>query len=256
MFGFLGKSIKLKLGSIVTVMFILNILTIVSILILLQQQKDYANSIDEAGKMSMLSQTIPKDAFLLANDYKEVKQTLKENSDKYDQVISNLINGSQERSIMPSSPEIKAEIEKTSVLWNTIKKDVNVLLTTGKYNDGFVIAVESIKDKNLALLNQADLAVKTITNESKTKIQNTLNFLYLFLFLSVVTFVLALVTVINIVKPIIELTKATKTITRFNLRSNVNVTTNDEIGELAKNFNHMLSNLEDNISKDLKEINY
>ncbi len=251
-----SKSIKFKLGSIVTIMFILNLLTLVSILLLLQQQKDYGNSIDEAGKMSMLSQTIPKDAFLLANDYKEVKETLSINSKSYDEVISNLVNGNKEKGIMIASNEVKTEIEKTKALWDKIKVNVDVLLTTGKYNDSFVNSVEFIKDNNLALLSQAQTTVSSITNESKRMIQNTLNFLYVFLFLSILAFVFALITVINIVKPIIELTKATKTITRFNLRSNVNINTNDEIGELAKNFNHMLSNLEDNINKDTQEINY
>jgi methyl-accepting chemotaxis protein len=237
-------------------MFILNLLTLVSILLLLQQQKDYGNSIDEAGKMSMLSQTIPKDAFLLANDYKEVKETLSINSKSYDEVISNLVNGNKEKGIMIASNEVKTEIEKTKALWDKIKVNVDVLLTTGKYNDSFVNSVEFIKDNNLALLSQAQTTVSSITNESKRMIQNTLNFLYVFLFLSILAFVFALITVINIVKPIIELTKATKTITRFNLRSNVNINTNDEIGELAKNFNHMLSNLEDNINKDTQEINY
>ncbi|MFN8576116.1 MAG: HAMP domain-containing protein [Candidatus Sericytochromatia bacterium] len=250
------RSIKIKLGAILTVMFALNLLTLLFILLLLQEQKDYSKSIDEASKMSMLSQIIPKDAFLLANDYKEVKKTLSLNSKKYDEIIIDLISGNQDKNIKKPSNNVKNEIEKTNELWLKIKKNVDTLLITNKYDDKFINSVEFIKDNNLSLLSQAENTVSKITEESQLMINKTLNFLYLFLILSIITFIFALITVINIVKPIIELTKATKTITRFNLRSNVNINSNDEIGELAKNFNHMLSNLEDNINKDNQEINY
>ncbi|MGB3367444.1 MAG: ATP-binding protein, partial [Acidaminobacteraceae bacterium] len=55
----------------------------------------------------------------------------------------------------------------------------------------------------------------------------------------------------SIVKPIIELNKATKKIAFGNLKEKVNINSNDELGELAENFNIMSSQLE----KKIREMN-
>lgn len=55
----------------------------------------------------------------------------------------------------------------------------------------------------------------------------------------------------TIVKPIVELNKATKKIALGNLKEKVNINSNDELGELAGNFNIMSSQLE----KKIHELN-
>lgn len=114
--------------------------------------------------------------------------------------------------------------------------------------DLYYVAMPSFKDGRVDKVVRLSVPLETINEYNLNLIKQIL--------ISIVTGLLVAQLlgsrfISTIVKPIVELNKATKKIAFGNLKEKVNIKTDDELGELAENFNIMSSQLE----KKIHEIN-
>ncbi len=114
-----------------------------------------------------------------------------------------------------------------------------------------------IDNRNIELTNILNSSVAALSNEVKNKtdhsaqyLKNMINYgkamIYtVTIMATLVGIILMLVAVRRVTNPLYKLLKATKEIGKGNLDYQINIDTNDEIGELAKSFNLMAINLKD-----------
>lgn len=119
---------------------------------------------------------------------------------------------------------------------NTLEKDL------------YYVAMPSIKNEVVDKVVRLSVPLETINSYNLNLIKQILISIVAGL---VVAQLLGSRFISSIVKPIVELNKATKKIAFGNLKEKVNINSNDELGELAENFNIMSSQLE----KKIHEIN-
>lgn len=250
MFG-ISKSISKKLGLSIILLFLLNIITVSSFFYIFSQQKLYSPAINESGRLRMMSQRVAKNVLLISQGYNDSKEDLIIVSEDYDKTLELLLLGSSERGIVTPSDEIKSNLNKVKSLWDKIRENVKIVSSIEDNNSKqFQNAVTYVKDNNMELLKEANNVVLMYEKESETK-QNTLvsSISLVISFLSLLIMAIVILTIRKIVNSIEELNKATKTISRFSLTSNIQVNSQDEVGELAKNFNLMVENMKSSMEK-------
>lgn len=247
----ISKSISKKLGFSIALLFLLNLITVVAFFYIFAQQKAYGPAINDSGRLRMMSQRASKDVFLIAGGNNEAKEDLVIVSEDFNKTLGDLISGSKDRGIVAPSSNIEPQLLKIKGLWEGIHNNVAVIVSsTGKNNNKFEEAVTFIKENNMSLLKEANNAVVMYEKESETKLSGILiavSSIMSLLGLGILIVVIG--TIRKIVTSLSDLTKATKTISRFSLVSNIKVDSEDEIGELAKNFNLMVENMKNSMEQ-------
>ncbi|MEK7433163.1 MAG: type IV pili methyl-accepting chemotaxis transducer N-terminal domain-containing protein [Cyanobacteriota bacterium] len=249
MFG-ISKSIGKKLGISIGLLFLLNLITVLAFFYIFNAQKAYGPAINESGRLRMLSQRASKNVFSISEGHNEAKEDLIVVSQDFDTTLGILISGSKDRGMVTPSDSINQQLLKVKGLWEGIHNNITIVVSATDKNKKFEDSVTYVRENNMALLKEANNAVTMYEKESSTK-QNSLVFL-----ISTVMSILGLIVlivVVGIIRKITtslsELTKATKTISRFSLASNIKVESEDEIGELAKNFNLMVENMKNSMEQ-------
>lgn len=247
----ISKSISKKLGISIALLFLLNLITVIAFFYIFTQQKAYGPAINDSGRLRMMSQRASKDVFLISSGHNEVKEDLVIVSEDYDKTLGDLMTGSKDRGIVAPSNDVGSQLSKVKGLWEGIRTNIKVVVSVSDKKDPkFEEAVNYIRDNNMALLKEANNAVVMYEKESETKLNGILiavSTLMSILGLAVLIVVIGIIR--KITTSISDLTKATKTISRFSLVSNIKVDSEDEIGELAKNFNLMVENMKNSMEQ-------
>ncbi|MFA7571607.1 MAG: HAMP domain-containing protein, partial [Sulfurimonadaceae bacterium] len=129
---------------------------------------------------------------------------------------------------------------------NSIKKQ-NEILYEKTHTFGFVsIQKESFEDEFILHINFLDehLILKT-PDEQNINDKLQLNAL---IFLDIFILILTFAYILKLLYPLKSITKEIENFSKGNLSSRINITSNDEIGTLAKTFNSMASTLENLIT--------
>ncbi len=245
---FFSKSLLNKIGAGVLLMLVFNIVTILLIFSLIQTQVSYGSAAAQASKLRVISQQIAKNVLLIDRGEVSARKDLETSLDLDEKEIDDLIEGSVEKGIQPASPQLKTQLEKVKDIWEHVNANVTIVLDSDTIafeedKDLFAYAVKYVINNNKALSDEANKAAEMYQAEFQSKKNTAMAFLILISVLNLIAFAVVILIVRRSINPVIELTKATKTIAKFSLGTKVKVTTKDEIGELAKSFNLMMDHL-------------
>lgn len=246
--NFFSKSLLNKIGAGVLLMLIFNIITIAMIFSLIKNQAEYGSATAQASKLRVISQQIAKNVLLIDRGELSARKELETSLDLDQKEIDELIDGSVEKGIRPASKELKEQLEKVKDIWEHLNANVTIILdaepvTFEEDKELFAYAVKYVINNNKSLADEANKAAEMYQIEFQSKKNAAMAILILISILTIIVFGVVILIVKKSIDPIIDLTKATKTIAKFSLGSKVKVTTKDEIGELAKSFNLMMDHL-------------
>lgn len=239
-----------KLGIIFMLFLLLNASAFVFLVQFISKQQSDGAVINIAGAQRMLSQKMSKESLLLVEGDTSIKESLQATIDRFENGQNDLLNGNKEKGIpQVSNEDIKAQLEKVDSLWNTFQENVNVILSESNKTE-VNEALEFIKANNETLLKEANNVVTLLEAESVNKVNQLLIFQVLILILNIGLVILGItLSRKGIVQPILQIVDKMKEVAEGSLRvEKVNESRSDEIGQLGKSFNQMVSNLREIVS--------
>ena len=158
-----------------------------STLYLNQKNKKDALVTNIAGKQRMLSQKISKNIFYFCKN--KERRDFRELNGAVDEFVDNLnllINGDKSKGILKApTKEIKQQLLKVELLWNSFNKDINEfkkILTDNMdmdFEKSLILVSNAIYKSNIVLLNETDKTVTMYTKYSEKKTQYLQNFQYM-----------------------------------------------------------------------------
>ncbi|MDO8291474.1 MAG: EAL domain-containing protein [Gallionella sp.] len=142
-------------------------------------------------------------------------------------------------------PEFIAYLDKRGDEWNKITKPLfqNVLAVSASNEN-----IRTLKDHVEGYVTRIDTLVTLLQAHSEKKVDTLLHLLWIFLLANIVIGLASLIYIrLIILKPIKMFTEMSRAIAAGDLSRAVPVLSEDEIGELASNFNEMSSRLKNHI---------
>ncbi len=215
---------------------------------------NFGYHIDTKAPVAFIAAPIFKDNIIIG------VLVLKLNNQEFNKVVNNYIGlGKTGETIVVS------EIDKTIVFTSPTRHDPNAAFNrTIKVNQqklhplyqasqgmrGFGITLDYRGQKTIAAWRylpslNSGLLVKMDTAEAFGSLNTLRNIIIILITITLILVIFAAIIVAkSISKPVIELTNVVKELAKGNFYQQAQVTTNDEIGQLAQSFNYMAENLE------------
>ncbi len=143
-------------------------------------------------------------------------------------------------------PELKKQIEAVNIKWFTEVKPLLMYILNspdpGTSQESFMAFNSSLP----AFVDEVDYFVALLEHSSNRKVMVFTVMQYLFLFLTVVVTVVALYIIFLVTKKSVHsLMEGIRAMTAGDFSKRVNISSNDEMGELAEGFNFMAQKLEE-----------
>ncbi|EET85317.1 methyl-accepting chemotaxis sensory transducer [Clostridium carboxidivorans P7] len=257
------KSIKFKIIGSFLILLLLIIVNFIFILNMLKLQKQDALLVNLAGRQRMLSQTMSKDTFLLAQNDKiqgvnvdAVKADLKNSADLYDKTSKAFLNGGT--TLDTNNAEVTINnlgknvsiAQKADDLWKPFYESVKNVLEKDD-----IKSVKFIAENNNNLLSLSNNIATSLQKQSEAKI-SLIKIVQLFI--TIITFITFIIIVLFVNKSIVNSLKMAvsnlNTISTGDL-SNVicenRKKREDEIGEIENSTEIMLCSLK-NLVNNIK----
>ncbi|CAM3855933.1 methyl-accepting chemotaxis protein [Vibrio aquimaris] len=258
--NFASLSLKAKL-RLLTVLFTLILTTIIGYTITsLDKQKSDGLVINIAGRQRMLTQKFTKE-FLLAMDIAHQKKSKpdisasRKTQQLFDISLEALTRGGKTYKdlgmtkpvdIPPAPPHIQKQLKIVKQMWEQQKKNVASILEDGD-NPENLAALSEYSVKVLANMNKAVLMFNDESFEKILKMER--NQIIIAVFSVLLTFILAELTLRNVLGPISRAIKTTQRITTGDLKDyNEKEHFNNEMGNLTQNIEQMRVSLHDVIN--------
>ena len=246
------KSVKAKIIANYGLAMLLILAITASLFVSISSQKSEGRYINLAGKLRMVSQKISKEALGVFRGSAETK-TLGKTVDLYDKILHGLINGDESLGLVPTeNEEILTQLKKVQGLWTPFRSAAEKIISTG--STGNEDAMKFIEANNIALLKNMNKAVGMYEAEGQAKLGVIQELVIGFLIIALIAFVFVMRQMMKtIINPLHEIGVATENIAKGNLEVEINVDTDDEIGNLGKNLNRMLVEIRKGRKEILKE---
>jgi methyl-accepting chemotaxis protein len=201
-----------------------------------------AKTVNLAGSLRMFSQKITKEALALDLGLGSETEMLASTS-RFDKVLNGLINGDAELGLKASGDAaILAQLRKVEGEWKPFKSNVENLV---EENHGLEKHTTFILTENVPLLKKMNGAVVLFEAYSAAKLAKLKSILLACLAVTVVVFIAAWIILAKvIINPVKRIAELTKQVAEGDLSGdNLNIKTNDELGELARSVDDMKVNL-------------
>ncbi|MCK8816979.1 methyl-accepting chemotaxis protein, partial [Natroniella sulfidigena] len=239
------NSIKHKLSIIFLLFLGLNLIGFIVVYNSLQEQEADGRVINVAGAQRMLSQRMSKEALELIsidNDLEEQRARLENTITTYDTRLQGLIYGNQELGLPGTEEEtILEQMHHVEALWEDFNKQMSVLLDSDTSEVEQRRALEYIVANNMELLEEMDMAVGLYEAEANRKTTRLITIQIILIILNIILAISSYLFAKKlIIKPII---KFKKEVLNNDLTSQLNITSQDEIGEMAVAINKMKAGL-------------
>ncbi len=224
-----------------------------------QSQSSDASVINIAGRQRMLTQKITKESlnFLKVGMNKELSgkilNNLKHTVRLFDRSLLALKDGGKtvgtkgyKVTLPPSRGEARLQFQKVAALWGAFKKNIDILTAPMSSVGNLQESIQKITGNNMALLKASNKAVGILTEQSAAKISFLKTVLISALLITTILVVLSLYFANRVLfRPIKKFLAMLKDISEGDgdLTKRIHVSSNDEIGELARYFNTFLDKL-------------
>jgi len=226
----------------------------------LSAEDQLAKVTEVAGRQTRLTYRISQqtiqyvDALESESSTDEIKVSLTEAISLFSESQKTLLEGGEvvndngrTLSLEPAEEQFVEDLERVAELWSTYEANFSILFTPGVdyTSEEFYTAFEEIKGSQEQLLEYTTAILLGIQEESSQHKAETQKILMIVALLTVISIIGATLFVKFIfLKPIRLLSKAMREFEESNDFSvKVEVVSDDEIGMISKNFNHLLGNL-------------
>jgi methyl-accepting chemotaxis protein len=250
----MALSLKLKTSAILLAFLAVNFLLVLVLFSLINSQTHDAKVINLAGAQRMLSQKMSKEAFEIVYTGKAA-DGLKQTTERFNTVLSALQLGNTELGIPnPEDEKISTQLAEVDKLWQPLKENLSQITESGALPEQKQKALQFISEKNPALLTEMNTAVSLLEAESTAKIDTMKTALLCSVIASLVLSFLGYYWAKRtLVDPIVTLRDVARGIAAGDLTKSVQVSSNDEIGELQDGCNGMVASLRQAHEAQLKE---
>lgn len=244
MIGFINKSLPRKIGGLLALLLALTIAEVAEVTHMMDERAHEAPLINLTGAQRMLTQKISKYALIIEHDHTGLAaERMAESSERFETLLTALVEGDDARGIPPGSRELLPLVETLQHDWMSFRANLELLTQTEPGTVAFENAQQYIMDNNENLLEKAHAIVAEVEAASGRRLEHDLVAMRAIAGIAVGVFVLAMLVLRYILRPIGDLVGAAKRITAGDLSRTVTVSSRDEIGQLGLAFNDMVHQL-------------
>ncbi len=249
------NSIQGKIGAVLAVLLLVNIVTIAATFMTLARQEKDSLYVDVAGRQRMLSQKLTKEVLL----YTETKDRNWQNKlaatkELFEKSLLALRDGNPSMGLEPTrDSKVLVELDKLMSLWQTYKTNLETVLTAGVDSPEVKHAVNYLKNNNMALLKQANVVTQAYKKKAIGSITQLKTLQLVMLFLSFVVFVFSAWLIhTQVLRPLNKLLPVIDRISKGDLKARAKLKVKGELRNLADAINGMAEGLQKMIN-DIKE---
>lgn len=249
------NSIQGKVGSVLAILLLVNIITIAATFITLAKQEKDSVYVDVAGRQRMLSQKLTKETLLYVETKDKAWQhKLAVTKDLFERSLYALRDGNPKMGLTPTKdPFILKELDKLAALWGEYKRHLDTVLTEGVDTAHVKNAVEYLKANNMALLRQANEVTQAFKKMAISSISSLKVLQIVMLCLSFVVFGFSAWLIhAQVLRPLNKLLPVIDGISKGNLKVRANLKVKGELRNLAEAINAMAERLQ-NMIQDIKD---
>ena len=259
--------IKYKLAGIILLIVSLILINLIMIFSLLNLAKDDSLLVNLSGRQRMLTQKISKNVFLLSLTYTDYCNYIDRNKvleelngavKLYDQTIlaflngGDIVNGEGAAGTIEDIGSDKDVAQLAYDLWVKFKASTEKVIATGDPE-----ATKFIYENNLKLLKLSNDVVTALQAKADLKMAFMKNFQYLVLLLSIVILVVTYFLLNKIItKPLLTVRESMEKGKKGDLTAKIDIDTNDEIGDMARDYNALLDSLKNLINSVMESISH
>lgn len=224
-----------------------------------QSQSQDGKIINIAAKQRMLTQKMSKESFALSLALPNARENLTESAKEFDTNLKALEYGGEITSAtgevinIPSSSDRKIveQLEKVEAIWDAYYDKVKIMLNPETPLDEFTASSNFINFTNMTLLTEMDKAVGLFELSITEKMENLQFFLFIFLSFTIVLAMIGWVILTRvIVTPLTGVVSLAESVARGDLDTeDMNINSDDEMGQVGEALNQMKSNLNSIISQ-------
>ncbi len=255
-------SIFLKILTLFSIIMLLVFLIVGTTLVSFYLLKDDGNAINISGSERMRSMLLGFATNMYINSLEKgaedrhLKKVIEEELNRYQTFLDGLKYGNEELGLSPTKdPDILASLDAVYKLWNPYKQAIEKIIGNTTLKEKEILRKYITFDKALELKNTVHKSVQLYNKKSNYKIMMAKTIEIGFLGISVFVFVITIILLRKIVKPINIIAYKLQDIAEGegDLTKTIDVKSNDETGKLADNFNKFVRKLRGVIS-DIIEI--
>ncbi|GAB6189841.1 hypothetical protein JCM30566_15830 [Marinitoga arctica] len=235
------QSLYVKLGIPIVLFVLISLLTYFSTLYITNLQKDDGLVINLAGRQRMLTQRMTKEAltYYIFKDEK-TKESLLNTIKVFDTTLNALKDGGKAPfdlaweklvNVPPAPKEAKDQLENVKKLWIIFKTHMDEFIKSDNKE-----SLDYLLSNNVPLLVEMNKGVTLFQLESEKKVSFMKNLQLTLFLISLLTGIYAIYVLKKSLSPLKELEK----IAEGDLTVSANITSNDEIGIIAKKMYHLV----------------
>ncbi len=234
-------SIKWKISIALLALFLCVSSNFVGIQLWINDSKAYGTIINLAGRQRMLSQKMTKEAMFIANGF-DAGKDMEKTQQLFERALNNLIDGDKESGLPPAkTKEIRGQLLTVKGLWSKFKQDI-IRGANGELK--VASEMEALYSSSLEILQEMDKGVKMMEDDSskaivRLKTNASLTFIFS-LFIAAGCFYFIGKNVFNKLRETVD---AAEHLRDGDLSTRINITSEDEIGQLSSVFNEMAETL-------------
>jgi methyl-accepting chemotaxis protein len=184
-----------------------------------------------------------KAAYMVATDGETALDELTATASAFRTSFQGVHRGDMGMGLPPAPPEIAAQYDVVETIWQPYAESLDVIGEAAPGSPAFQDALAEIQATNLDLLKELNAAVGMFEARAQANTRRMVSWLFVLLALDVVVFGGVILLVRRITRPIGEVEAAATAVAGGDLRQNVDVSTQDELGRLASAFNAMVTKL-------------
>ncbi|NUU98584.1 hypothetical protein XO12_00105 [Marinitoga sp. 1154] len=235
------SSLYVKLGIPIVLFVLLSLITYISTFTITKMQKDDGLVVNLAGRQRMLTQRMSKEAltYYIYNDQK-TKDSLLNTIKVFDTTLNALKDGGKAPfdlawekmvNVPPAQPEAKAQLEKIKSLWDEFYAHMDKFLKNDDES-----SLKYILENNIPLLVEMNKGVTLFQKESEKKVSFMKQIQLTLFIINLLIGIYAFYALKKSLTPLKDLEK----IAEGDLTVSANITSNDEIGIIAKKMYHLV----------------
>ena len=203
----------------------------------INSSKTYGTIINLAGRQRMLTQKMTKEAMFIANDF-NVRGDIEKTQELFERTLNGLIDGDNDLGLPPAkTDEIRDQLLKVKGLWSTFKPDI-IRAASGELN--IAGKKKTLYSSSLKILREMDKAVRMMESDSSKSIDRLRTY-------AVLAFIFSLLIAAggfyyigkNVISKLRETVDAAKSLKEGDLSARIDISSQDEIGQLSSVFNEM-----------------
>jgi len=233
----------------------------------LQDEGASSSAINVAGRQRMLSQRMAKFALQISQGEVEVAPELAKSAKTFDQSLQALLNGDQGQGFPAATGKAKEELLSVEKVWKPFYTDIQTLLAARDSYESGLAAAHAVVKASEPLLRESNAAVALFEKESQGKVARMERFLLGVAAVYLLIFAIVLWVARKSIRPLTTMASAIASIASHDLvdlsralqdlaegdvtgsftvsAEPVNLTSRDEVGQMAASFNTMIRRLQE-----------